>query len=221
MQASEENKSRNLLRPLLKGCFYLLYHPFAWSYDLVAATVSAGRWKKWVLNTAPFLTGPRILELGHGPGHLQTHLAAENRMIFGVDRSRQMGRITYRRLAKLAAVPRLTRASADALPFPSAQFDTVAATFPTEYISDPATMQEIYRVLAPGGKMIVLLSAWITGSSLLDRGLARLFAITGQSRPVISTGDSALQCLKELGFVARITWVELPASRLLLLIAEK
>jgi ubiquinone/menaquinone biosynthesis C-methylase UbiE len=221
MQAPEKTRSVNILRPFLKLFFFLLYHPLAWTYDLVAAMVSAGRWKKWILHTAPFLSGQRILELGHGPGHLQAYLAADNRAIFGIDRSRQMGLIAHRRLSQLKSVSRLTRASADALPFPDGYFDTIVATFPTEYISNPVTMLEIYRVLSPGGKLVVLLSAWITGGSLLDRALARLFQITGQTRPTISKGEGSLQQLKAIGFDTSISWVELPTSRLLLLIAEK
>jgi ubiquinone/menaquinone biosynthesis C-methylase UbiE len=210
-----------ILRPLMKLFFHLLYQPFAWSYDLVAASVSAGRWKKWVLHTVPFLNGERILELGHGPGHLQVGLAVGNRMVFGVDRSGQMGRIAYQRIASSNGIPRLARASANALPFPGNHFNTVAATFPTEYISQWAAMQEIYRVLEPGGRLVVLLSAWITGGSLLDRALAKLFRVTGQTKPAISSGEGSLQRLKEVGFHAHLSWVEFETSRLLLLIAEK
>jgi ubiquinone/menaquinone biosynthesis C-methylase UbiE len=221
MQAPEKTRSVNILRPFLKLFFFLLYHPLAWAYDLVASLVSAGRWKKWILHTKPFLSGQHILELGHGPGHLQAYFAEDHRVIFGIDRSRQMGQIAYRRLSRLKAVSRLTRANADALPFSSGYFDTIVATFPTEYISNPATMLEIYRLLSPGGKLVVLLSAWITGGSLLDRALARLFQITGQTRPTISKGGGSLQQLKEIGFDANISWIELPTSRLLMLIAEK
>ena len=52
--------------------FYnLLYHPFAFTYDLVAWFVSFGKWKDWVFSVVPHLKGTLILELGHGPGHLQ------------------------------------------------------------------------------------------------------------------------------------------------------
>jgi ubiquinone/menaquinone biosynthesis C-methylase UbiE len=221
MQASDETRSRNLLRPLLKLFFYLLYHPFAWTYDLVAAIVSGGRWKEWVLQTTQFLPDGHILELGHGPGHLQARLAAENRLIFGVDRSPQMGRIAHRRLSRLPVAARLTRASADMLPFPDASFNSVTATFPTEFIADPLTMQEIHRVLKPCGQVVVLLSAWITGGSLIDRALAGLFRVTGQSQPALLVSERSLQVLADAGFEARFEWLDHPTSRLLIMIAEK
>ena len=35
--------------------YELLYHPLAWSYDWVAALVSAGKWRDWVLTSLPYL----------------------------------------------------------------------------------------------------------------------------------------------------------------------
>src|SRR6266545_6817971 len=77
-RAIMENPPHPLLSKIGTGFmrlfFRLLYHPFAWSYDLVAATVSLGRWKGWVKTATGLLTGPRVLELGFGPGHMQTYL---------------------------------------------------------------------------------------------------------------------------------------------------
>ena len=66
------------MRTFMRFVFYLLYHPFAFAYDLVAAAVSLGRWKKWVLSVVPFLEGNQILEIGHGPGHLQSALLGQD-----------------------------------------------------------------------------------------------------------------------------------------------
>ena len=64
-----------VMQTLLRIFFQLLYHPFAWAYDLVAGLVSLGRWKSWVLCGLPLLAG-RVLEIGFGPGHLQAALQA-------------------------------------------------------------------------------------------------------------------------------------------------
>jgi len=79
-------------------CFFnLLYHPFAWTYDLVAAIVSLGRWQDWLMQAMPYLSG-RVLEIGFGPGHLQVALNEAGMQAFGLDESRQMGRQARRRL---------------------------------------------------------------------------------------------------------------------------
>jgi SAM-dependent methyltransferase len=52
------------------------------------------------------------------------------------------------------------------LPLAAASFDTVVSTFPTPYIYDPAALQEIARVLRPGGRLVV-----VEGASLLPANL--------------------------------------------------
>src|SRR5689334_18669576 len=102
------------MRRFMRIFFRLLYHPFAFTYDLVAAAVSFGRWKDWVMSILPFIKGSRILELGHGPGHLQRVLLDRGLVIVGLDESAQMGRIAKKLLGNSQ---KLTRGLAQHLPF--------------------------------------------------------------------------------------------------------
>ncbi|MBN2501330.1 MAG: class I SAM-dependent methyltransferase, partial [Anaerolineales bacterium] len=148
------NKPNLLIRFLsffMQVFFDLLYHQMAWTYDLVAATVSLGRWNDWVYCILPDLTGSNILELGHGPGHLQKSMKRADTHVFGLDQSRQMGRIASRRLRRAGLPVSLVNGVAQSQPFPAQTFQQVVATFPSEYIVDPLTLAEIYRILAPGG----------------------------------------------------------------------
>ena len=120
-----------LIRTLLRLFYFLIYHPFAWTYDAVAALVSAGYWRRWVLAMLDEIEGESLLELGHGPGHLQLALHQSGRWALGLDRSRQMGRLASRRLLKQCAPVRLSNAVSQQLPFPTGHFDEVVATFPT------------------------------------------------------------------------------------------
>src|SRR5829696_1492641 len=189
------------MRALLRFIFYLLYHPFAFAYDLVAATVSLGRWKKWVLSVVPFLEGNRILEIGHGPGHLQRVLLSRNLLAVGIDESAPMGRLAQRNLRRaLNSQPpsaatalqsayakiNLTRGVAQHLPFPKESFDTLVATFPSEYIFASETLTEANRVLALSGRLVILPSATIMGRGPFDRLMALLFHVTGQTAPNIA-----------------------------------
>jgi ubiquinone/menaquinone biosynthesis C-methylase UbiE len=169
-----------LIAALLRPFFSLLYHQFSWTYDLVAATVSLGRWKEWVRACIPFLEG-RVLEIGFGPGHLQLALNEKGLVSCGLDESRQMARQAARLLKKRGVSIRLARGLAQNLPFEAAAFDSVAATFPSEYIFDIRTLHEIARVLRPGGKLVILPMAWITGTGWLERMAAWLFRITGEA----------------------------------------
>jgi ubiquinone/menaquinone biosynthesis C-methylase UbiE len=210
----------NLITGFLRLFFRLLYHSFAWSYDGVAWIVSLGRWTTWISSVIPYIQGRRVLELGHGPGHLQVNFARQGILVFGLDESRQMGRQAFRRLKKIVP-PKLTRGSAENLPFPNASFGTVVSTFPTEYIIRPATLNEIMRVLEPGGKLVVLLASWFTGKSWLEKAAAFLYKVTGQAPSANHQFQNLLQPFQSAGYLARLEWVNQDSTRLLLVIAEK
>jgi ubiquinone/menaquinone biosynthesis C-methylase UbiE len=87
------------VKSILRLFFRLLYHQFAFTYDLVAAAVSFNHWKDWVLSVVPFIDGDRVLEIGHGPGHLQRVLLSRGLIAVGIDESAQMGHIAKRNLS--------------------------------------------------------------------------------------------------------------------------
>ena len=228
------------MRTLLRFFFYLLYHPFAFTYDLVAATVSLGRWKDWVLSVLPFIEGSRVLEIGHGPGQLQRALL--NRGVFGVgiDESAPMGRLAKRNLQRAlvsqqmihsqAPNPsngytkiKLTRGLAQYLPFPSDCFDTVVATFPAEYIFDSITIEETHRVLTPGGRFVILPGASIVGRGFMDRVMAFLFRITGETPPNLSEilHQRSRDSFAKSNFHVQIHELEIKSSMVFILVATK
>jgi ubiquinone/menaquinone biosynthesis C-methylase UbiE len=164
---------------LVHWAFERLYREFAWSYDLVAAVVSRGCWNDWVASSLPFVEG-RVLEIGFGPGHLLARLAG-SAPVYGIDPSLQMLALARRRLGRSAGAPYLLQSVAQALPFSSEAFDTVVATFPTDYILDPVTHREIERVLARNGRLVLVLSATLVGNGFYERLVALAYRLTGQS----------------------------------------
>ena len=195
--------------------FHLLYHPFAFTYDLVAAVVSLGQWKNWGRSILPFISGTRILELGHGPGHLQRFLLNRNLTLFAIDESAQMGKIARRRIGP---TQKLSRGLAQSLPYQDASFDCVVSTFPTEYIFNPQTLSEVKRVLRNRGRLIVLPAAW-PKSGLLQW----LYKVTGENQgsldEIIKTRME--QPFKNAGFQTEIKIIEVKSGRLLMVIANK
>jgi len=213
-----------LLTRLFRFIFYLLYHPFAWSYDIVAATVSLGRWQDWVQTVLPFIEGTRVLELGHGPGHLQRTLLSRGLLAVGLDESRQMGRLAKRRLSDNGYTKfNLSRGLAQSLPFPAETFDSVVSTFPSNYIFDHGTLLEVHRTLKSSGRFIILPAAWIIGQKLMERYAASLFRVTGQapSEPVEVISERFKQPFTDTGFEAKVEQVEVKSSLVLVIIAQK
>jgi ubiquinone/menaquinone biosynthesis C-methylase UbiE len=218
------------MKTLLRFFFRLLYHEFAFTYDLVAATVSLGRWKDWVLSVLPFIQGTRVLEIGHGPGHLQRALLEQNLLAVGIDESSQMGRLAKRNLRRFFRDAssgytqiNLTRGISQYLPFAAESFDTLVATFPSEYIFDPKTLAEALRVLAGNGRLIILPGATILGRGVMDRAMALLFRITGETPPNLAEilRERTKQSFATAGFHVELHEVEVRSSMVFILVATK
>jgi len=225
------------VKSFLRFFFRLLYHQFAFTYDLVAATVSLGRWKDWVLSVVPFIEGNRVLEIGHGPGHLQRVLLSRGLFTVGLDESPQMGRLAKHNLNRflqntVRAHPEadsgytqinLTRGIAQHLPFPNESFDTLVATFPSEYIFDPKTLAEAQRVLPPNGRFVILPGATILGRGILDRAMALLFRITGEAPPNLAeiVHERSKQPFMKAGFDVEVHELNIRTSLVFILVGTK
>lgn len=231
------HRTAGLLKTLLRLFFRLLYHQFAFTYDLVAATVSMGRWKDWVLSVLPFIEGDRILEIGHGPGHLQRALLERKMLAFGIDESPQMGRLAKRNLLRFFRSEKaglghrplaytqinLARGISQSLPFPGESFDTLVATFPADYIYDPETLAEAQRVLTAGGRLVIVPGATIMGRGIMDRAMALLFRITGETPPDLSEvlHERSEESLAKAGFHLEIHELDIRSSLVFILVAAK
>ena len=136
----------------------------------------------------------------------------------GIDESSQMGALAKKSLNKSLGIARLARAQTQALPFSDDYFHQVTATFPSEYILDPQTLSEVYRVLGPGGKLVVLPAAWITGMGLFERVAAWLFRVTEQA-PVWNAKN--LEPFSKAGFHTNAKLIVKPSWTLVIILAEK
>lgn len=218
---------------LIRWAFARFYRQFAWTYDAVAALVSGGRWRDWALAALPHLHG-RVLELGCGTGNIQRALNArpEFPAPIGLDASPQMLALTRRKIARAGLGARLARADARTLPFSPALFDCLVATFPTEYIFDPAALAEARRVLRPDGRLVVVLAAQFADDGPLQRATALAYRITLQRSPraaapeapapeaPIPQGHPLERELARAGFAMRSFWQPAKRSRVALLVAQ-
>jgi ubiquinone/menaquinone biosynthesis C-methylase UbiE len=223
---------RKLWASLLRFGFRLLYYEMAWTYDWVSWLVSLGEWSRWQQAALPFVQGPLVLEVGHGPGHLLATMQAAGHTVFGVDLSPNMGRQARRRLLKTGLPANLVRAKVQALPFETAVFHTVLSTFPTDYIVDPETLTAVHRVLKSNGRLVVVPEGHLTGRGGLHRLLDWLFRITGQRSETVTVAEAAAwppsgvweplrQRFADAGLALTIETISLQRSQVTILIAQK
>ncbi len=203
-----------ILARFLRFFFRHLYTDLAWAYDFIAWATSMGQWRTWQQAALETLGPDPTLELGHGPGHLLADLSAAGRRAVGIDPSPQMNRLARRH----AGGTPVLRARAEALPFGDRVFGTLVATFPSEYILSPETLREAWRVLRPGGQLVVVPAAEITGRAPHDRLAGWLYRVTGQSSPPHPSWQRALA---QVGFNARLELVQQPRARVQRLVAVK
>jgi ubiquinone/menaquinone biosynthesis C-methylase UbiE len=97
----------------------------------------------------------RVLDVGVGTGRNLPYLPA-SATVSGVDVSPGMLAIARQRAADLGRAVDLREADAARLPFADGSFDTVVCALSLCAIADPrATIAETWRVLAPGGRLLL------------------------------------------------------------------
>lgn len=206
---------------LLRFYFRLLYHPLAFTYDLVSWTVSVGQWREWQRAALPFVRGKRVLEVAHGTGNLQIDLINGGHSPLALDLSPTMGRIAKSKLAKHRLPASFVRGDAAALPFASNYWDSIVTTFPAEFIVSPPAVAEFWRALAVGGRLVVVPAAAIMPAHVLDVLAKWLFEITGQSAPDTRWSEAFANVYQSGGFVVTVRLTKLRRSVVWVVIAEK
>jgi SAM-dependent methyltransferase len=96
----------------------------------------------------------RALDIGCGEGQVSRRLEQQGAEVVGLDPAASQVQVARRR----AGSSRYLQAGAQALPFRSASFDTVVLCLAIEHVVpfEPA-IQEVARVLMPGGRFVLLL----------------------------------------------------------------
>jgi ubiquinone/menaquinone biosynthesis C-methylase UbiE len=231
MEGSKVSIPIRVLRGFLRFFFNHLYTTLAWVYDLVAWSTSVGQWHSWQKTGIEILPPGRVLELGHGTGHILHALINEGVAVVGIDPSAQMTHITSRRLEKTHSPACIARAKAQDLPFPAESFASVLCTFPSEYIFDKGTFSEAWRVLEGDGVFVIILGikriiGWKHGRrdplSFLDELASLVYRLTGEAIETGSDWEEDLKkMLKALNFSVDIELVYLERAEVLRIVARK
>ena len=141
-----------------------MFSSIAKYYDLNNSLLSFGlhhKWKRKTLEALALHPNEKILDVGAGTADLAIlaakQIGREGRLV-ATDLNETMLRIGQKKLAalKLESVM-CSLANAESLPFPNQSFDAVVTGFCLRNVSDlKQALQEIYRVIKPGGRMACL-----------------------------------------------------------------
>ncbi len=142
-----------------------VFDSVAGRYDLMNDLMSLGihrLWKRFAVEMSGARPGQRVLDLAGGTGDLAARLArlvGRDGEVVIADINASMLEQGRERLldAGIAGNVDFVQANAERLPFPDGDFDCVTIGFGLRNVTDKQTaLNEMYRVLKPGGRALVL-----------------------------------------------------------------
>jgi demethylmenaquinone methyltransferase/2-methoxy-6-polyprenyl-1,4-benzoquinol methylase len=141
-----------------------LFATIADRYDLITVLLSYGqdqRWKKRLVDLAAPAPGARALDLATGTGDIAFRLADAGARVAGVDVTHRMIELARDKTAtpedRRRVVPVFLVGDMIGLPFAAESFDLATAGYGLRNVPDlPAAIDEIHRVLKPGGTALSL-----------------------------------------------------------------
>jgi demethylmenaquinone methyltransferase/2-methoxy-6-polyprenyl-1,4-benzoquinol methylase len=132
-----------------------MFDDVARHYDRTNSVLSLGNsliWRVLTVRAVAPQAGERILDLAAGTGTSSVALAKSGAHVVAADFSAGMIEVGKRKHPSIEFV----QADATALPFKTGEFDAVTISFGLRNIVDPKkALKEMYRVLKPGGRLVV------------------------------------------------------------------
>lgn len=142
-----------------------VFHSVAAKYDVMNDMMSLGihrLWKRFTIDCSGVRSGQKVLDLAGGTGDLTakfSRLVGESGKVVLADINGSMLKVGRDKLRDMGIVGNVEtiQANAECLPFPDNYFDIVTIAFGLRNVTDKdAALASIFRVLKPGGRLLVL-----------------------------------------------------------------
>jgi demethylmenaquinone methyltransferase/2-methoxy-6-polyprenyl-1,4-benzoquinol methylase len=142
-----------------------VFSSVAESYDLMNDLMSFGihrRWKRFVVNLAGVRAGQQVLDLAGGSGDLTRQFVrrtGDRGSVTLADLNADMLDVGRRRLVDAGVLKGVSYVQTDAesLPFSDNRFDVVSIAFGLRNVTvKERALESMFRVLRPGGQMLIL-----------------------------------------------------------------
>lgn len=142
-----------------------IFNKIAPNYDYMNNVISLGShksWRKKVAKTMPIRQGSMVLDLCCGTADWTIHhaqMVGEKGKVIGLDFSQNMLSLANKKVEALNLGDKITLVQGDAMntPYEDDTFDYVTIGFGLRNLPDKvAGLKEMYRVLKPGGSVIIL-----------------------------------------------------------------
>jgi len=140
-----------------------VFHSVANRYDLMNDLMSGGLhrlWKLFAVEQSGLKPGGRVLDVAGGTADLSRRFAkrvGKNGQVVLTDINNSMLAIGRDRLLDDGVVAPAVQCDGEKLPFASNHFDCVSVAFGLRNMTHKdAALKEMYRVLRPGGRLLVL-----------------------------------------------------------------
>jgi demethylmenaquinone methyltransferase/2-methoxy-6-polyprenyl-1,4-benzoquinol methylase len=152
------------------------YDRISGHYDYLTGAFER-KYAQMALERLSIVEGETVLEIGFGTGHSLKRIAesaGKTGKVYGIDISSGMLEVTRRRLDKAGLMDRVELYCGDTsnLPYSDNTFDAAFMSFTLELFDTPEVprlLEEVKRVLKPGGRLGVISVSKENGESVLLR----------------------------------------------------
>lgn len=142
-----------------------VFHSVAAKYDVMNDLMSFGVhriWKRYTIERAAARTGQTILDIAGGTGDLTakfSKIVGPTGKVVLADINESMLKVGRNKLVDNGIVGNVeyVQANAECLPFPDNYFDRITIAFGLRNVTEKEkALESMYRILKPGGKLLVL-----------------------------------------------------------------